>query len=877
VGESLAMIGKTLGHYQIASQLGKGGMGEVYLADDLNLNRKVALKFLPDAFAGDPERMARFEREARLLASLNHPNIAAIYGLEKADGKPFLVLELVEGETLAQRISKSALPIEEALAICRQIAEGLEAAHEKGVIHRDLKPANVMITEGDKVKILDFGLAKAFSDESQIVDSSQSPTLTEAMTRPGFILGTAAYMSPEQAKGKSVDKRADIWAFGCILYECLTGKRAFGGETATETLAAVLRAEPEWHELPQSTPQSIRFALSRCLEKDLNRRFRDAADVSIQLENSDAIDQVAAPAKHTWPAWTWTAIASLIVMALAVTAFLYFRGMAPTKAMRFQLAAPPMPDEYSLAVSPDGRWIAYVAAASGPIPSIFIQEVGSVTPRQIEGTEGAEYPFWSPDSRSVGFCAGGKLKRAGVSGGSLREICTVASSFVGGTWSNDDVILFSDWPNLRRVSAEGGESTPITNVDLTREVTNFGFPQFFPDGRYYLYLANSGRIMKSDLYLGLLDSTKQTRILTGISKAVYAEPGHLLFQREGTLFAQPFDTKKLTLSGRAVSIADSLLAGIRSGASFSASAIGPLVYRAASVQTGSQFVWLDRLGHQLSLAGDPANYLPSFDLSPDGQQIAVERVDPATSNADIWVLQWSRNVSKRITFDPAEDDNVVWSPDGLRLGFTSKRKGNADIFEKRVSGVAPETPIVDSAGHEWMEDWSRDGRYIISTFGLGDDADLYAIPLFGERKPFAIVQSPFAQDEPHLSVDGRWLAYNSIESGAWQVYIVSFPAADQQISISTNGGAQPRWRRDGKELYYLALDGKMMAVDIKGDAKIEPGVPHMLFDTRLNVDPIRDQYAVTPDGQRFLILKPLEEPATTPITLVLNWTSLIKK
>ncbi len=389
------MIGETVGHYKVGEQLGRGGMGEVYAADDTALDRRVALKFLPEAFAGDPERMVRFEREAKVLASLNHPNIAAIHGLEQAEGKRFIVMELVEGETLAQRLNKGALPMDEALVICRQVAEGLEAAHEKGVIHRDLKPANVMITEGDKVKILDFGLAKALSDEMQSIDSSHSPTITEAMTRPGVILGTAAYMSPEQAKGKAVDKRADIWAFGCILYECLTGKRAFEGETVTETLAAILRGEPDWQALPVTTAPSTRFVLRRCLDRNVNRRFHCVGDLRILIEDIWHITEMERPSKRPWFAWIWVAIATLLLLAAAVPTFLYFRGRETPQNMLFQIPLPPLPSNYVVAISPNGRSIAFAASPSGSVSSIFVRELRSATPRQLEGTEGASFPFWS--------------------------------------------------------------------------------------------------------------------------------------------------------------------------------------------------------------------------------------------------------------------------------------------------------------------------------------------------------------------------------------------------------------------------------------------------------------------------------------------------
>ena len=866
-------IGQTISHYRITEKLGQGGMGEVFLAHDTSLDRKVALKFLPDIFSGDPERLARFEREAKLLASLNHPNIATIYGLEQADGKRFLAMELVGGETLAQRIGRGPLPVDETLGLFRQIAEGLEAAHEKGIIHRDLKPANIKITPEGKVKILDFGLAKAFQSDAPAMDASKSPTLTDQMTQAGVILGTAAYMAPEQAKGRPVDKRADIWAFGCILFECLTGKKAFEGETITETLAAILKGEPNWQALPATIPANIRFVLRRCLEKDAKRRIHDVADLRILIAEAGDIAETTAPVNPSWFTRIWVAIAALLVIALTMTTFLYFRSRKPAEMMRFDVTVPLMPNRYSMAVSPDGHWIVFVASLPGSAPSLFVREIGSVKPKQIEETEGASYPFWSPDSRSIGFAAKGRLKRVDVSGRPQRDICSATNVFNGGTWNNEGVIVFSEWPVLRRVSAEGGESIIISTLDESRKELLHFSPQFLPDGHNFLYVAKSGT--GSDIYLGSLDSSKRMQLLAGASMAVYAEPGYLLFQRERTLFARPFNAEKLTLSGESVGIADDLLIGVYESAFFGASQNGLLIYRSAEVQTGSQFVWFDRTGKQLGFAGDPAFYQGAFDLSLDENQIAAGRYNPVTKSTDIWLIECTRNVGIPLTSDPSYHSSPVWSPEGSRIAFSSNRKGNQDIFVKNANGIGEETALVDSADDEWMKDWSKDGRYI--AYGT-DNHHIYVLPLFGDRKSFPIVQSSANLNLPAFSYDGKWLGYNSDESGTYQIYVISFPEADQKKPVSTGGSVQPRWRQDGKELYYLTLDGKMMAVDVKGNARIEPGIPKMLFDTKLGfVNPNNNQYEVTSDGQRFLLLKPLSEATPTPITVVLNWTSLLKK
>jgi Tol biopolymer transport system component len=841
-------------------------MGEVYQAKDQKLGRDVAIKVLPEEFARDANRVARFQREAKLLASLNHPNIAAIYGLEESDGTKFLVLELVAGETLAERIKRGPIPVEEALKLALQIAEALEAAHEKGIIHRDLKPANIKVTPGGKVKVLDFGLAKAFAGEQAELNLADSPTLSAAATLQGVILGTAAYMSPEQARGKTVDKRADIWAFGVVLYEMLTGKHLFQGDTVSDTLASVLTRDPEWEKVPAK----VRPLLGRCLEKDPKKRLRDIGDAYTLLESVPE----SAAVRRSWLAWVWAAIATLLVIAMAVPTYLYFRGREPVEAMRFDITVPPMPDAYNMAISPDGHWIAFTAFSSRSISSLFVREIGSVTSRQIEGTEGARSLFWSPDSRSIGFSAGGRLKRVSILGGHPRDICAMEINSKGGTWNSDGVIVFSDLPILRRVSAEGGESGAVTTLDQSRKDFGHLFPHFLPDGNHYLYVVYSSLGAKSDIYLGSLDSKKQTRLVTGASVAAYAEPGYLLFQRERTLFAQSFDANELTLSGEPVIISENLVVSSDWGlASFSTSQNGLLIYRSAAIQSGSQFSWFDRSGKNLGAVGDPGTYGP-FDLSPDGRQIAVSRSDPATQSAGIWLIEGERSVTTRLTLDPAFHALPLWSPDGHRVAFSTVRKGSLDIYVKDTNGIGKETLLLESENDKWIKDWSKDGRYI--AYG-STDGRLDALPLFGDRKPFPIVQFPASLNMPNFSYDGKWVAYNSDESGTWQIYAVSFPAANQKRQISTNGGVQPRWRRDGKELCYMALDGKIMAVDIKADAKIESGNPRMLFETGLMVDPTNAQYAVTADGQRFLLLKSLSETTPIPITVAVNWTRLLQK
>ena len=869
------MIGETLGHYKVLEQLGRGGMGEVYLAEDLSLDRKVALKFLPDAFTSDPERMARFEREAKLLASLNHPNIAAIYGLEQADGKRFLVLEYVEGETLQARLNKGALPVEDALGVCRQIAEGLEAAQEKGVVHRDLKPANVMITAEEKVKILDFGLAKALADEIRSVESSHSPTITEAMTQPGVVLGTAAYMSPEQAKGKAVDKRADIWAFGCILYECLTGKRVFEGETVTETLAAILRGEPDWQILPTTTPINIQFVLRRCLNKDISRRFRDAADVQIQMEEVPDIGEVTKPVKHNRLAWIWAAIATLLAIALAVPAFVYFHGQEPGDAMRFYVEIPFAPGRI-LAVSPDGRYIAFVADKDGQ-RLLWLHSLAELENRPLQGTDGALYPFWSYNSRFVGFGAEGKLKKIDISGGYPGTLCDLPDGllFRGGTWSSDDVLLFmGGGSSLYRIPADGGTPVAVTAVDQSRQETSHRFPSFLPDGQHFLFTVRSLLPENHGIYVGSLDSGERKRVINVLSNGVFAAPGFLLFARDGELIAQRFDPDRLEVTGEPVTIVQQLGNPRVGYAPFTASETGLLAYSSEQEPPDSPLIWMSRDGRQLGEAGG-AFRTPA--LSPDGSLIAVTRCQTDTASTDIWLIDSSRGVEEPLTRHAAWDQHPVWSPDGLRIVFSSPRDDTCGLFQIPVDGSGSEERILDSTTTIRPTDWSPDGRFIVYR---NDDpltnTDLWALPLFGDGEPFPIARSEFGEAQGSVSPDGRWIAYSSDDSGRSEIYVHAFPTPKQRWTVTVNGGSDPKWSHDGKELFYAAADGKLMAVPVTLGEVPDFGAPVALFDAKIfDINREGTQYDVSDDGQRFVLPMPNEIPSK--FTVILNWASLLIK
>jgi eukaryotic-like serine/threonine-protein kinase len=871
------MIGKTLGHYRVGEQLGRGGMGEVYIADDLNLNRKVALKFLPDAFAADPERMARFEREAKLLASLNHTNIAAIYGLEQTEGKRFLVLELVEGETLAQRISKGPMPVEEALGICRQIAEGLEAAHEKGVVHRDLKPANVMITEGDKVKILDFGLAKALSDETQSVDSSHSPTLTEAMTRPCVILGTAAYMSPEQAKGKSVDKRADIWAFGCILYECLTARRTFEGETVTETLAAVLTREPEWEKVPAK----VRSLLRRCMEKDPKKRLRDIGDTYALLE---VAAETLPDASRKYRVPIWISIALLVGLGLGIAISSYFLSAPGNPPVMRLSILPPEKSSFGFTVnpsiSPDGRFLAFASKNAEGAWMLFVRPLDSQVARPLTEINEASSICWSPDSRQLAFDHRGKLRKVELSGGRTESLCDL-DWLAGGSWSSDGQILFASGINgpILRVSDSGGTPQAVTALEGKLNEMGHAWPQFLSDNRHFIYLGLSGSAENWKAKMGSLDSTESVVILNSSKKVAYASPGYLLFVRESALMAQPFRFQSNELYGNPSRIADDVSMDAYSGlARFSVSNSGVLAHLALS-RTPDQLMWYDRQGNLLGSASPPGIYTNPV-VSPDGKRVAADRYESPDAQPDVWIYDQTRQGNpSRFTFYVGDDSNSLWSPDGKLLAYSSLRESARDLYLKSIPGTGKEELLFKSPDDKYVTSWSPDGKTImfLSRTSANKPYDLWTLTISGNRGPVPYSKTEYNELDGQFSPDGRWVAYECDKTGQNEIYVQSYPPSGSESKISGSGGIQPKWRSDGKEIYYLSPDFKMMAVTIKTSPSLEAGVPVVLFDPHLGGYRTRNNYDVTGDGQRFLIKSPALDNAVTSIAVTLNWTSLLKK
>uniref|UniRef100_Q01UH4 Serine/threonine protein kinase n=1 Tax=Solibacter usitatus (strain Ellin6076) TaxID=234267 RepID=Q01UH4_SOLUE len=876
----------TIAHYRISGKLGEGGMGAVYRATDTKLDREVAIKILPDAFAGDTDRMARFTREAKLLASLNHPNIAAIYGVEDRA----LIMELVEGHDL-----RGPLPTAIALNYARQIAGALDAAHEKGIVHRDLKPANIRITPDGVVKVLDFGLAKLAEPVSDSADPSNSPTMTSSHTRAGVIMGTAAYMSPEQARGHKVDKRADIWSLGVVLYEMLAGRKLFGGDTVSDTLADVLKTDPDWSALPPDTPPAIRRLLRRCLERDRKQRLADIADARLEIDEAIGGAQESPAIPQPRSAWRWwNAALAVIALAGLAVAMQHFRETTPQPAaMRFQIPAPEMASfgDTGLALSPDGRQLAFIASGADGRPMLWVRPLDSIAARALPGTEGAALlPFWSPDSRVIGFMVQGKVKSIEAAGGTPQTLCEVPGQVIGGSWSRDGVVLFGTPDGgLFRVSQAGGAPTRLTASDDSHGEFGHLRPWFLPDGRHFLYFSRSIKREVVGIYLATLDDNgkQRKRLVATDQGAAYAPPaagmqyGHLLFLREGTLMALPLDARSFEPAGDPFPVAEHVGSRLAMGF-FSVSANGVLAYRNGAAASGSQLMWFDRQGIALGAVGPPGNYGSGPTLSPDGTRAAVDKIDAAGSR-DIWVLDIARGVATRSTSDAAQDHGPAWSPDGTRLVFSSARgaAGTDGIYQRESSGTGKEEPLLQGHSLIFPNGWSPDVRYLLySVTGQKTGSDLLLLPAAG-TPPVPYLEGPYNEKQGQFSPDGRWIAYASDETGSFEVYVQSFPAGAGKFLVSTAGGSQPRWSRDGKEIFYINANARLTAVAVKTAPRFETtGTPQPLFDPQIPPGALADSffhYDVSADGKRFLVSSiDRASSVPTPITVIVNWTELLK-
>ncbi len=889
----MSMIGKTLGNFVCTALIGKGGMGEVYRAKDRRLGRDVAIKVLPEEFARDADRVARFQREAKLLASLNHPNIAAIHDLEESDGIHFLVLELVEGETLADRLKHATIPVDEALKLALQITEALESAHEKGVIHRDLKPANIKITPDGKAKVLDFGLAKAFAGDQEDMNLSNSPTLSLAATQQGVILGTAAYMSPEQAKGRSVDKKADIWSFGCVLYEILTGKAAFQGEDVTEILASVVKASVNLDLLPANLHPKIREVIFRCLQKEQKRRYSGIGDARYEIEQvlTDPSGVFAPPASIAEPQ---SRLRTTVPWAIAVLAFV----LAAVAFWNLRTPEPPQITRFShelqdgrkfsnlrnivLSVSPDGKNVVY-ATTDG----LFRRSVDELDARLIPGTdEMPSDPFFSPDGQWIGYFSGasGQLKKIAIGGGAPVMLSSSANAN-GSSWSKDNFIFYSAKEGILRISENGGtpellvEPTGIYAVD----------PQMLPDGKTLLFTLLTGR--GGEVMIQSLESGERRMLFSG-DTAQYLPTGHLIYSLGSDLIAVPFDLDNLEIVGGQVPIVEGVFrVGPSNPPQYAISDSGTLAYipGALSLDASSYtLVWVDREGREEPLAAQPKAY-GAPRISPDGTRVALSIVNGG--NPDIWIWDLDRETLTRLTFDEADDSAPLWTPDGQRIVFSSNRDGNYGIFRKAADGTGEEEflgSVPDRPVFPWS--WSADGKTLLLVEiagGAGRNFDIGALTLEGEGKRKPLLQEEYMEIQPKISPDGRWMAYMSGESGDYEIYVRPFPDVEGggRWQISSNGGDSPLWSPDGKELFYRSGDS-VMAVKVETDPTFKPGKPQILFGGTYVSLSISDAHTwdISLDGKRFLMMKAPEmlgETSTVEepwqINIVLNWFEELKK
>ena len=853
-------------------------MGEVYKARDSRLDRVVAIKILPDAFAKDKERLSRFEREARLLASLNHPNIATIHGFEESGGIRFLVMELVEGETLAERIARGPIPNEEALPLFKQMAEGLEAAHGKGIIHRDLKPANVKLTHEGRPKILDFGLAKESGEEATGSNLSESPTVARG-TATGVILGAAPYMSPEQARGKAVDKRADIWVFGCCLYEALTGKTAFRGETVTDTIAKIVEREPDWEALPKGTPPPIHRLLRRCLRKDAQQRLHDIADARLEIDQAlTEPTEVAEFHRESGKPTALVALAAVAIAAVSIALWSLSRTSEPpdrpvvravlplASALRVRGSAP------SVSISPDGRQIAF-AARRGDSTELYVRAIDASVAKAIDGTAGAQMPFFSPDSHWLGYRVGQKLMKVSVSGDSPGPPVTIKDGVTierGATWGPDGWIVYNREYNtgLSRISVDGGEPEVLTTPIRERNEKTHRLPQMLPGGKAVIFTLGNGDISSfEEASIAVLDlETREYRVLLeGGANPHYSPTGHLVYARDGSIFAVPFDRNALEVKGLPVPLVSGVVTSpLQGAAEFDVSRDGTLVY-APGDAWGEDYrmVWVDRQGRSQPLIEASGAYRPTR-ISSDGRSLAVY-VEGA--NANVWLYDIPRGTLGRLTF--GFDNNMpIWTPDGDRVTFRSSRTGPNNLFWQAAAGGGEAEQLVASNYVKTAESWSPDGKVLAfheRRPETGDD--IWILKMEADRTAEPFLQTPFNERRAMFSPDGRWIAYQSDASGRNEIYLSRFPASPGEWQVSNEGGTETRWNPNGRELFYRNAD-KMMAVDVDSQGELVLGKPRLLFERSL----LREDYDVAPDGQRFVMVDESESaPAPTQLNLVLNW------
>jgi len=881
--------GSKLGIYEIVAPLGAGGMGEVYRARDTRLGRDVAIKALPPQFAQDPDRLARFEREAKLLASVSHPHIAGIFGLEDIEKHRYLVLEFVEGETLAQRLDRGTPTIDESLQICRQIASALESAHENGIAHRDLKPGNVMITPAGDVKVLDFGLAKGGmgSGSSSDISLSHSPTLTHQHTGAGVILGTAAYMSPEQARGRTVDKRTDIWSFGCVLYECLAGRQAFEGETVSDLIARILEREPDWEALPSRTPSRIRELLKRCLEKDAKQRMRDIGDARIEIDNvistksSNPEARAAAAAAHRNRARLRTIVGALALVAITAAAT-YFgapRTAVPGMQKPLRLEIPQIPgtriaeDAAQVAISPDGSMVAYVGLDSAGVFRLWVRPLESIHARLVPGSEGADQPFWSPDSRYIGFSnTNSSLVKIAVNGNAAETVASV-KGFRGGSWNRDNIILYAPFSEgaIYRVSASGGDGVAVTTLDSSE--TAHRYPCFLPDGKHFLYTALPPRDGRYRTYMASLDGKERKLVLDSAWSGVEYASGYLLYDRDGVLVAHRFDPKSGRVSGEPISLGDrSTGTGYSGSGVLSVADNGVLTYP-TNIPISTHLVWIDSQGRTLATVPIPPGNYFGEELSPDETQVVLES-SPRIGVSDLWLGDLARGVATRLSYEAGENTNARWSPDGSRVAYTCAPSGGYEkVVVVNVNGGAQKTLLENVHHFKNISGWTPDGKALV--MGIQNPKtrwDIWIVPVDSGEKPHTFLETPYHEDRGKVSPDGKWISYRSNESGQFDIYVQSFPDGGNKYKVTTSGGEGSEWSQDGRRL-FLDLAG-VRAVSYAAD--VLPGEQFRLGPIKQFLRGPDDAYdgELARDG-RALVLVSARADSPQSITVVQNWPALI--
>ncbi len=875
--------GSRLGPYEILAQLGAGGMGEVYRAKDTRLERTVAIKVLPQRLSSSPEVRQRFEREAKTISQLSHPHICALYDVGREGETEYLVMEYLEGETLSERLAKGPLPLEQTLRYGVEIADALDKAHRQGIVHRDLKPGNVMLTKSG-VKLLDFGLAKALPAGK--AEALTSLPTQQGLTAEGTILGTFQYMAPEQLEAKDADARTDIFAFGCVLYEMATGKKAFSATSQASLITAIMSSDPApISSVQPMTPPALDRVVKTCLAKDPEERWQSAHDIAGELKWIAQGSEAGAPAavvsrRKNRERLAWGIAVLLLVGLVAAVAVLLRRAPRPLEPVRFEILPPPRAVFNNLdgpvTVSPDGRQIVFAVRDETGNSFLWVRSLASLESHRLDNTEDGYDPTWSPDGRSIAFGSPpGKLLRIPASGGPVQVICDMIDGR-GQTWNREDVILLTTNGGaspILRVPAGGGTPVPVTTLDKSRNETGHWRPRFLPDGRHFLFLIRSSEPQNAGMAVGSLDSKEIVR-LPGIETAAsWSPPGLLLFIRDRTLLAQRFELSNLRLSRDSFAVASNVEYAQTWGApAFSTSDNGTLTYQSGG-RAIRRLAWFDRSGKELGALGDPGEYRQDPHISPDGRRVVAMRVDPESRSADLWVFDVARGVGSRLTFSPALEEYPVWSPDSQSIVYDSNPEGVGDIYKRSASGGGSDELLWKSPRWKNPEDWSRDGKYVlVRVLDPKTRVDLWLLPTFGEKKPTPLLVTPFSESEGRLSPDGKWFAYRSDESGRKEVYVQPFPPTGAKWQVSVGGGETPRWRADGKELFYVAPDYMRKAVEIKAAPGFEAGVPKDLFKT-----PNSWGSDVSPDGQRFLVNMPAGDMPPSPITVVLNWTQELPK